>query len=307
VKRTIIIATGTFILPSVERLIAARAIEVVAVVTQPARPVGRDQHLQQTPAAIWAQERGFKLLEVASLRAHVAELLAFKPECVLVGDVGLFIPNELLVALPDNVLNLHGSLLPKYRGASPIPQAILDGCTETGVTWMQVVQAIDAGDMIVKHAVPITPTDTTPTLYEKLSQCAADSVVHDLQAYWDGSVLAQPQDASAVTHTKKITRDDGRATWHSAALEERKIRAYTPWPGVWTTIDGQRLKLLGGSVVETSESATPGTIIPYNSTWAIACQDGVFLPTLVQREGKKPEPPENTLQAVPTLLGSRCV
>ncbi len=307
-KKILIAATGTFLLPSIERLLEAGMVECVGLITQPARPVGRDQHLQQTPAALWAKERHIRIFEYIKITPHLDEVLSLGAEAMLVGDVGLIIPTKLLNALPDQVINLHGSFLPKYRGATPIPQALLNGDTETGISWMAVRASVDSGPVFHQERLLITAADDTPSVYEKLSQLAASSVVEVMEKYWSGNLPLVEQDESLVTHTKKISREDGHAVWLNAEDEERKIRAYRPWPGLWTTIDGQRMKILEATVVASAHQVSPaGTIIAHEKSWGILCDHAMLLPTRVQREGKTPEDAAVTLQAWPQLIGSRAV
>lgn len=307
-KKILIAATGTFLLPPIERLLETGMIECVGLITQPARPVGRDQHLQATPAARWAQQRHIRIFEYEKITPHLDEILAIGAEAMFVGDVGLIIPTKLLQAMPNQVINLHGSLLPKYRGATPIPQAILNGDTETGISWMAIRPSVDSGPVFHQEKLSLDPTDDTPSVYEKLSQLAASSVVEVMEKYWSGNLPLLEQDESLVTHTTKISREDGHAVWLNAEAEARKIRAYRPWPGLWTMIDGQRMKILEASAVAGSDQTTPaGTILSYQGGWAILCDHGVLVPTRVQREGKTPEDASVTLQAWPQLIGSRAV
>jgi len=304
VKRVLLFASGTFVLSSVEALENAKMIEVLGLVTQPPRPVGREGKVQATPAGQWAKHRGLSCYDWATLKGREEEIRSMQADVFLVADYGRIIPGSLLDLVPNQAINVHASLLPKYRGASPIAASLLNGDSETGVSIMVMTPGLDDGPVITTRAFVIPPEATTPTLYVSLSQLSAGCICQALSDYWTGSVQPVSQDDSQATVTKKITRGDGRAMWRSAEQEERKIRAYTPWPGVWTIYEGQRLKILQATCEDSNDTLPRGAVLRTDNGFGVRCDDGLLVPTLVQREGKKPEAPSATVHAWPKFVGS---
>jgi len=213
---------------------------VVAIVTQPDRPVGRDQKLTPSPVKTLAKERKIKVFTPASkteLLATGSRLLALKPDLFVVASYGMIIPQEILELPEKGALNVHPSLLPKYRGASPIQAAILNGETETGVTIILMDEQMDHGPILAQEKIALDPAETTSTAMSKLAQFGSEILARAIPNYLNGKIAPQPQDHTQATYTKLVKKDDGKVNWQENNIQiERMVRAYNPWPGVWTTV-----------------------------------------------------------------------
>ena len=213
---------------------------IAAVVTQPDRPVGRDQKLTPSPVKTLANERKIPVLPPADkvdLLATNHKLLATKPTLFVVASYGMIIPQEILELPEKGALNVHPSLLPKYRGASPIQAAILNGETETGVTIILMDEQMDHGPILAQKKIALDPAETTSTAMVKLAQFGGKLLARTIPNYLSGKITPQPQDHTQATYTKLIKKDDGKVNWQENNIQiERMVRAYNPWPGVWTTV-----------------------------------------------------------------------
>ena len=213
---------------------------IAAVVTQPDRPVGRDQKLTPSPVKTLANERKIPVLAPAdkqSLLAASRKLSALKPALLVVASYGMIVPQEILELPEKGALNVHPSLLPKYRGASPIQAAILNGEAETGVTIILMDEQMDHGPILRQEKVALDPTENTPTAMVKLAQFGGKLLARTIPNYLSGKITPQPQDHTQATYTKLIKKDDGKVNWQENNIQiERMVRAYNPWPGVWTTV-----------------------------------------------------------------------
>lgn len=242
--RAVFLGTPQFAIPSLRALLAVA--DVAAVVTQPDKPKGRGRQVEPPPVACAAKELGLPLLQPARLRAPdaIAQLRALRPDVIVTVAYGKIIPKELLELPPLGPVNLHPSLLPKHRGASPIEAAILAGETETGVTIMYQSEELDAGDIILQRRVPIDPEDTARTLEEKLARAGAEALVEALGLIAEGRAPRVPQDASQSTYAGKLEKEHGRIDWSRPAADlVRLIRAMDPWPSAFTYHRGRLLKV----------------------------------------------------------------
>jgi len=213
---------------------------VVAVVTQPDRPVGRDQKLTPSPVKTFAKENKIKIFspadkgELSTINRKLAKL---KPTLFVVASYGMIVPSETLLIPEKGALNVHPSLLPKYRGASPIQAAILNGDTETGVTIMLMDEQMDHGPIVSQEKIALSPAETTATAMAKLAQVGGKILVRTIPVYLEGKLNPRPQDHTQATYTKLVKKDNGRVNWQDNNIQvERMARAYNPWPGVWTTV-----------------------------------------------------------------------
>ncbi len=232
------------------------------MVTQPDRPAGRGRKLTPPPVAVRARELGLRVLQPERLRDVQGELAGLAPEVGVVVAYGRLIPRWLLDLPKHGVLNVHPSLLPRYRGASPIPHAILNGDPQTGVTVIRLVEELDAGPILAQERVPIGPQDTAGQLEARLAQVAADLVLRTLEALERGTGTPQPQDEALATYCGKLRKEDGRIRWEEPAVRiERHIRAMDPWPGAFTTRKGQLLKVWRARVVGGEGSGRPGEVV----------------------------------------------
>ncbi len=307
-KRLVIFGSGTFGQSSFEALADDARFEIVAIVSQPARPVGRKQVLTPTAIAAWAEKRGLPVSTPEQLRqqSEVEKILAaFKADLFVVADYGLIVPTNILKLPLMGCLNIHASLLPAWRGASPIAQTILHGEKDTGVTLMVMDAGLDTGPIVQQWSIDLTGQETRPELEQRLSLLAAEHIVEAISEYFDGQIKPEPQENEKKSLAPKITVEDGQATWGSAVVLERKIRAFQPWPGLWTMWNGQRMKILAATVQPGSPLTPPGTIEIDGKRWKISCHDGWLAPSQVQFSGKNPQPAETIPGSYQNFIGSQ--
>jgi methionyl-tRNA formyltransferase len=248
--RIVFMGTPELAAASLRALLRESAFDLRAVVTQPDRPKGRDLKLQPSPVKELALAAGLPVLQPLKAReeSFLATLREFQPELIAVAAFGQILPAPLLALPRLGCVNVHTSLLPKYRGASPIQSAILHGEIETGVTIMKMDVGLDTGDILTQRATPILPEDNAATLHDRLAELGAALLVETIPVYAAGKISPQPQDASQATHVGKIKKEDGCIDWNqSATAIWNRIRAFTPWPGAFTylaaTPQPQLLKL----------------------------------------------------------------
>ena len=281
--RLAFMGSPAFSVPALHALHAA-GHEIAAVYCQPPRPAGRGHAVQRCPVHVAADALGLPVRSPARLRKDADEQAAFAElglDAAVVVAYGLILPQAMLDAPRLGCLNIHASLLPRWRGAAPIQAAILAGDAESGVTIMRMDAGLDTGPMLLTEAVPITPTTTGATLHDALSALGARLILHAL-ADWPDPV---PQPAEGVTYAAKLSRDDARIDWtHSAPEIERRIRAFDPWPGTFTLLDGVVLKVLAAQVTGTPESMAPGMLLDDRLT--VACGDGGLRLTRIQLPGR---------------------
>ncbi|MBX3739847.1 MAG: methionyl-tRNA formyltransferase [Akkermansiaceae bacterium] len=245
--RVIFVATGDIALPSFRHLLA-HGPKPLALVTQPDKPVGRHQALTPPRIKVEALEAGLPVLQPDNISSAVEEMRALDPEVIVVFAYGQILRKDVLKLPSKAIINLHGSLLPRHRGASCVQAAIDMGDEESGIAAIHVVKKLDAGDVIFDKAIPIQPDETGGTLHDKLADVAAEVLAETLKRIGEGTDTRTPQDDSLSNYAPKLERDDGRIDWSmNAEALERRIRAYDPWPGTFTTVqeDGKwkRLKV----------------------------------------------------------------
>ncbi len=218
----------------------AVANRVVAVVTQPDRPKGRHLAISPPPVKIVAQKLGLPVMQPVKVRDIIEDIRALRPDLIVVVAYGQILPKAILEIPPRGCINVHASLLPRWRGASPIQHAILAGDRQTGVTTMFMNERMDAGDIILQRAEPIRPNDTAGSLHDRLAALGAELLVETLASDFP----RRPQDESQATYARKLTKEDGRIDWTKPATEiERQIRAMNPWPGAFTTLGQTPVKI----------------------------------------------------------------
>lgn len=290
--RAVFLGTPEFAVPSLRRL--ADEVEILAVVTQPDRPQGRGRQVAAPPVAQVARELGLRVLQPARLKdpSIVETLRALQPDVLVTVAYGKIIPAAILALPPLGSINVHPSLLPKYRGASPIRAAIANGERETGVTIMYQSEALDAGDIILQRRIPIAPDDTAQTLEAKLADAGAEALVEALRLLAAGQAPRIPQDASQVTYVGKLTKADGRLDWtRPAQALANFIRAMNPWPSAYTWHRGRLLKIWKGIPIDASASgaAPPGAVIEVRrgEGFVVATGRGALLVSEVQPEGRR--------------------
>ncbi len=281
-----------FALPSL-RALAAAGHEIVAVYAQPPRPAGRGHKERPCPVHALALERGWQARTPAHLKdpAEPAAFAALDLDAAVVVAYGLILPPAILAAPRLGCVNVHASLLPRWRGAAPIQRAILAGDTETGVTIMQVAEGLDTGPLLLDEAAPIAADETAETLHDRLAELGARLIVTALEGLAAGSLRAWPQPEDGVTYAAKLQRGEGRLDWRRPAIElERAVRAFTPWPGAeFEANTGQtlaRIKVLAAEAIPGDPAAAPGTVLDDRLT--VACGAGALRLLKVQRAGKAP-------------------
>jgi methionyl-tRNA formyltransferase len=289
--KIIFMGTAELSCASLEKLSANKNFQIVAVVTQPDKPKGRELKLQFSPVKILAEKLGLKILQPAKARNEnfISELHELKPDLIVVVAYGQILPQSILDLPKFGCVNVHTSLLPKYRGASPIQSAILNDETETGVTIMKMDAGMDTGEILSQARTPILPQDNSQTLHDRLAQIGAELLVETIPDYVAGKILSQPQNNSEATHTAKIKKEDGKIDWNLSAQEIlNRLRAFTPWPGAFTFLKteskSQLLKIWRAEIVEKSGNA--GEILSADKNGiVVACGKNALRILELQREG----------------------
>jgi methionyl-tRNA formyltransferase len=288
--RLIFIATGDIALPSFRHLLACGP-RPLALVTQPDKPVGRHQTLTPPAIKVEALAAGIPVYQPEKIGDIAAELAALEPEILVVMAYGQILRKNILTLASQAIINLHASLLPKYRGAACIQAAIDAGDAETGITAMHVVRELDAGDMIVARAITIATNETGGTLHDRLAELSPAVLAEALQKLTDGTASRVPQDEAASSYVSKLEREDGKLDWtQDAAAIERRIRAYDPWPGTYTVaIEGsneKRLKIFP-PVTAVDQSLSPGELSIVEGHLVVGCGRGALLLETVQPDGSR--------------------
>ena len=284
--RIAFLGSPAFALPTLGALLDA-GHRVVAVYSQPPRPAGRGQRLQCSSVHEYAERRGLDVRTPVRLRdeAEQSSFAALELDVAVVAAYGLILPKSILDAPRLGCLNVHASLLPRWRGAAPIERAILAGDSETGVTIMQMEEGLDTGPMLLAERVPIEPSTTKPELEEALAHLGAGLLLRALDGLVAHALVPRAQPDDGVTYAKKLERDEGRLDWsRPAAVLERAVRALTPQPGVFFVHAGERIKVLAADVVDAA--GAPGTVIDDRLT--IACGEGSLRALRLQRAGRGP-------------------
>jgi methionyl-tRNA formyltransferase len=290
--------SGSFGLPTLE-VLQDEPFQLVGVVTQPDKASGRGGKLTPTPIKQALASNPALLFQPARTREVEAELIALSPDVMVVADFGQLIPDSILGA--GKIVNLHPSLLPKYRGPAPIQTAVLNGDTETGVTLMEVDSEIDHAPIIAQVRAPIDPRETSLSLNTKLAQLAAELLVKELPRYLSGELTPQPQNHDQATYTKKFTKEDGQLDWSKSTEEiDRQIRACTPWPGTYTHWDGKLLKVLEAKPTS-GPKLNPGQVA---ESFIVGTSSGALKVEKVQLEGKNPASAVDFLRGYPRAVGS---
>lgn len=283
--RVLFFGTPEFAVPTLEALI--KHTTVIGVVTQPDKPSGRTQTLTASPVKVTATDHHIPVMQPHSLKVNTTSGKEFqqwaesvKPDIAIVIAYGKIIPPELLSVPTYGFLNIHGSLLPLLRGASPIQTAIKEGFTSTGVTIMKMDAGMDTGPLLAASSVTIAPTDTSLELHNTLSSLGASLLMQTLGSYMNGSLQPQEQDHTHATYCSPIQKKDGLIDWATTDQEiERLIRAFTPWPGTYTMCDNKRVKIISATL-----------------------KDGTLHIEKVQPEGRKPMPYESFLLGYPNCI-----
>ena len=301
--RIAFMGTPDFAVPALDALRQA-GHDLAAVYCQPPRPAGRGQRPRPCPVQAWAEDHGVPVQTPVSLKAPDAQR-TFRDlglDAAVVAAYGLILPKPILDAPRLGCVNIHASLLPRWRGAAPIHRALLAGDRETGISIMQMDEGLDTGPVLLAERLPITAETTAAVLHDALSMLGARLIVEALQGLADGALEATPQPEQGVTYATKLSREEGRLDWtESADALERRIRAFTPWPGAWCEVAGARVKLLAAQVVD--GAGDPGTVL--DDALTIACGERALRPSRLQREGRKEMDTDTFLRGFPLPKGSR--
>lgn len=302
--RIAFLGTPDFATPSLEALHRAK-YDIVAVYTQPPRPKGRGYHLQKSPVHLLAETYEIPVFTPQTLRDPLEQqrFSELKLDFAVVVAYGLILPSAILRAPRWGCVNVHASLLPRWRGAAPIQRAILAGDQETGVTLMQLDEGLDTGPMLAHYAVPLTPTTTALSLYTQLANLGAEWLCPTLEAFVQGKCQPVSQSTEGVTLAAKLTPEEGQLNWRqSAEVLERCVRALNPWPGTWFDHQGTRIKVREAEVVPDIEEP-PGTLIDDQLT--VACQTGALRLVKLQRPGGQVLAGKDFLNGYPLPKGTR--
>ncbi len=306
--RAVFMGTPDFAVPGLEVLMDM-GCKVVAVYTQPDRPKGRSKAPSPSPVKVRAMELGLDVFQPESLRdpAAAAEMSTLAPDVVLVAAYGKFLPAEVLSIPAHGCLNIHPSLLPLYRGPSPVATAIIDGRTETGVSLMLLDQGMDTGPIVSAEAAPIGPRDTAEALTVRLFELGARMLRDWLPDWVEGRIEAVPQAEAGATTTRLLKREDGNADWNSTAVElDRKLRAFTPWPGLYTQWRGKTLKIISVRAVDSGMQGPPGmvTTLEGDAALGVVTGNGTLALEVLQLEGRRPQSGREFLAGYPEFPGS---
>ncbi|MCI5097994.1 MAG: methionyl-tRNA formyltransferase [Rhodobacteraceae bacterium] len=299
--RIVFMGTPDFSVPVLDALVEA-GHEIAAVYCQPPRPAGRGKKDRPTPVHARAEALGLPVRHPVSLKddASQAEFAALEAEVAVVVAYGLILPQAILDAPRHGCLNIHASLLPRWRGAAPIHRAIMAGDTETGICIMQMEAGLDTGPVLLREATPIGAEETTAQLHDRLSAMGAGLIVQALRDL--PTLTPEVQADEGVTYAAKIEKAEAQIDWTLPAAEiDRKIRGLSPFPGAWTEIEGQRVKLLASRLAQ--GAGDPGAVL--DDALTVACGDGAVELLRLQRAGKSAQDRETFLRGLPLPAGSR--
>jgi len=260
--------------------------EIVAVYTQPPRPAGRGHRVTRSPAHELAETRGIPIETPAKLdRAAADKFTALNLDAAVVAAYGLILPEAMLAAPRLGCLNVHASLLPRWRGAAPIERALLAGDRDTGISIMRMDEGLDTGPVLLAERLPIPPGMGAAALYDELAALGARLIVAALAAAAQGKLSPKPQPADGATYARKLQREEGALDWRKPAAElERAVRAFELFPGSYFSHDSERIRVLAAELVNAPDGTAPGTVL--DDALATACGDGALRPTRLQRAGR---------------------
>ena len=285
--RIVFIGTGEIGVPTL-RALQKSDHELVGAVTQPDKPAGREQKITAPPVKVAVSGCNIPILQPARIKeaAAIEQIRAFKPDVVVVMAYGQILPRAVLEIPKIACLNLHASLLPRWRGAAPIQAAIAAGDRETGITVMYMDEGLDTGDILLQLKIAILPTDTGGSLHDRLAKIAPEALLEALPVLANSSASRIPQNKAVASYAPKLDREAGRIDWNESANQiERKIRAYDPWPGAFADFDGRKLKVFTAAI--TDLRGKPGEILRRDRELVVATSNASLSLTEVQFEGKR--------------------
>ncbi len=283
-----------------------REHQVVAVLTQPDRPAGRGMQLAASPVKQLALQHGLPVLQPATLRTEEAQrsIAVLDADVMVVAAYGLILPKAVLQLPRYGCLNIHASLLPRWRGAAPIPRAILAGDSETGITIMQMDEGLDTGDILLRHACPIAQNDTAQTLHDKLAVMGADSILEALRLLQKNRLTGVRQDDAAATYAAKLLKSEAQIDWRQDARQvERAVRAFNPFPVCHASLNGVAIKIWQAALQEGTQGEAGKVLAVDKRGITVACGKDALRLEVLQRPGGKAQPAAQFLQAVPVKAG----
>jgi len=293
VLRIVFMGTPEFAIPSLEAIVSS-GHQIIGVVTQPDKPKGRGKKLAPPPVKEWALARAIPVYQPEKVRdpEFIRILKELAPDLIVTAAYGQILPKEILDIPPLGCINVHASLLPKYRGASPIQQALIDGETETGITIMYMDVGMDTGDIILQRSTPIHPDEQADELHDRLAVLGGQALAEVLELFEKGRPAGRPQEHDKATYCKKIDKSMGNIDWTQSALRIKNlVRGLTPWPGTFTFLGDQRIKVWKVQEWEYSKlgTYTPGQVVAADQRQGlvVACGDGFLRLVRIQGEGKK--------------------
>jgi methionyl-tRNA formyltransferase len=303
----IFMGSPQFAVPTLEDL--AHDHTILAVFTQPDKPAGRGQQLTAVPVKHWAVAHNVPVHQPKSFRKEpqaIDVLRDLKPEVIVVAAYGLILPQAVLDVPRFGCLNVHGSILPRHRGAAPITSAILAGDAETGITIMQMDAGLDTGPMLSIARERIRSDDTTASLSERMSHLGAQLMADTLPKYLSGEIAPQPQPEDGATYSPKIDKANAQINWNKPAIEiERMVRAYIPWPGTQTLWDGQLVKVLKTQVIEGKRDGEIGRVAKLSDgSIGVMTGEGVLVLKEIQLAGRKAMKAEDFVRGQPKFIGA---
>lgn len=284
--RIVFMGTPDFAVATLRGLIAQH--EIIGVVTQPDRPAGRNRQIQLSPVKQVALEAKIPVFQPEKIRRAeaIAELKRWSPDVYVVAAFGQILPQMVLDIPPFGSINVHASLLPRWRGAAPIQAVIRAGDAESGITIMKMDAGLDTGPMLSQRTIPLAPDETGQSLHDKLAILGAELLLETLPQYLSGAIQPQPQEDHLATFAPQIKKEEGIIDWTQSAINiERLVRAFTPWPGTSAVWNGQQLKIHSGAAVE--GNAKPGQIIQTKQGIAVGTGAGLFILKVIQLAGRK--------------------
>jgi methionyl-tRNA formyltransferase len=293
--------TTEFGIPTIEKLIAD-GHELLLCITQPDKPTGRKQELSPPPIKLWAQKNNIRVLQPTKVHESIHELIHEQPDLLLVAAYGQIIPKEILSIPKFGSVNIHGSVLPKYRGASPIQAAILNGDKTTGITLIVMDEKMDHGPILAIRTISIEDNDNFATLYKKLAALSAELTSETLPKFISGETKPHEQNETQATFTKLLKKEDAKIDWTRRATEIRnQIRALNPEPGTWTTLDGKNIKISEVQILNESKIELPGKLYRHPEGLAVKTTEQSLLIQKIQPEGKNPMSGKDYLNGLKTL------
>ncbi|MDO8672798.1 MAG: methionyl-tRNA formyltransferase [Dehalococcoidia bacterium] len=308
--RIVFMGTPEIAVPSLEALVRAN-FDIIAVYSRPDKPAGRGRAVIQSPVKQAALKHGLPVLQPASLRdqQEIERLRQMAPDLIVVAAFGLILPKTVLDIPAHKCLNLHPSLLPRYRGPSPIAYAILNGDEETGVTIMIVTPKVDAGPVLAQVTITINPEESTGALQLRLARAGAELLVNTIPRWIRGEITPRPQDEAMVTLSGMVAKEDGIIDWSQSAVAlSRRVRAFNPWPGTQTRWRGRVVKIIEADPVGNCQDLKPGQVVLVDRaetgfTLGVHTGDGILRIEKVQLEGRKAISGEKFLRGQRAIVG----